>query len=121
MALVSAGTQQFVAWLVVVVWTTQVAAISKIAKPLRDWLSGIANGPNRPVGGRGLWVAGSALVRCPLCLGFWVGAVLHFAGLRPILGGGWSSLAEVPLDGAAASLCAFVAHLILVRLGSLEL
>jgi hypothetical protein len=57
-----------------------------------------------------------------MCFGFWVGLALSLAGLGPVRQiVGWPVTASMILDGAAASAVAWGAHVVLARLGALDL
>lgn len=62
------------------------------------------------------------LIYCPVCTGFWVGLCLSLGGLRIVEG-----IALLPrfsgavLNGAAASAVCWILHVVLVRVGALEL
>ncbi|APR79607.1 Hypothetical protein A7982_04954 [Minicystis rosea] len=93
-------------WALAVHGITQIVTVSRIARPIRE----AAPSPLR------------ALLICPMCFGFWVGLALSLAGLsplRPLVS--WPGLMHAVVDGAAASAVAWAAHVILARLGALEL
>jgi hypothetical protein len=57
-----------------------------------------------------------------MCFGFWVGLALSLADLSiigPLVP--WPGIARAVFDGAAASAVAWAAHVILARLGALDL
>jgi hypothetical protein len=93
-------------WALTVHGLTQIVTVSRIARPLRE------AAPPRV----------RALLSCPMCLGFWVGLGLSLSGLSPLARlVTWPGLARGVLDGAAASAVCWAAHVVLARLGALEL
>lgn len=56
------------------------------------------------------------LVSCPMCTGFWVGAIVP---LHVVASG--SPALDVLLTGAASSATCFAAHVVLARLGAEEM
>ena len=93
-------------WALVVHGMTQIVTVSRIAQPIRE----AASPPLR------------ALLSCAMCFGFWVGLALSLAGLGPVRQiVGLPVTASTILDGAAASAVAWGAHVVLARLGALEL
>ena len=59
------------------------------------------------------------LVTCPLCLAWWVGAAGSLAGVTLWPAMPWP--VGVVLDGSAASAWCWTLHVVLARLGALEL
>lgn len=93
-------------WALTVHGITQIVTVSRIARPVRE----AAPTPIR------------ALLSCPMCFGFWVGIALSLFGLSP-LGPfvSWPVVARGVVDGAAASAVCWAAHVVLARLGALDL
>jgi hypothetical protein len=95
-----------IVWGLVVHGITQIVTVSRIARPVRE----AAPPPLR------------AFLSCPMCLGFWVGLALSLSGLSPLAPFvSWPGLARAVADGAAASAVCWAAHVLLARLGALEL
>lgn len=59
------------------------------------------------------------LVTCPMCTGFWVGALLALVPYSVVATG--SHVLDVVLSGAASSAVCFIAHVVLARLGAEDL
>src|SRR3954452_21530595 len=94
------------AWALSVHGITQIVTVSRIARPIRE----AAPPPLR------------ALLSCPMCFGFWVGLALSLAGFG-VVGAfvSWPRLPVAVVDGAGGSAVAWGAHVILARMGALEL
>jgi hypothetical protein len=93
-------------WALAIHGLTQIVTVSWIARPIRE----AAPSPLK------------ALLTCAMCFGFWVGLGLSLAGLSPLHPFvTWPSLARAIVDGAAASAVAWTAHVVLARLGGLDL
>jgi hypothetical protein len=110
-------------WALVVLGFVIIVTQSRLFRPLRDWALGgrEASDPRAPKLG--------VLLHCPMCFGWWAGAMLSAAGfvgpslfVCPASWPTWLLLgARAWADGCAASALCWCAHVVLVRLGASEL
>jgi len=92
-----------VAWLLVVFGITLVVTGGKIFKPVRE---------RAPTA----WLR--ALLRCPMCFGWWVGFALGWAHFGPAVSLGWPTWLEAFGDAFAASAWCWTVHVLLAALGA---
>jgi hypothetical protein len=99
----AAAGQMVLAWALVTYGITLVITGSKIAEPLRRLFR--------------FSETASHFLTCPMCVGWWTGFALDFAGLGPLHGSPWT----LPLNAFAASALCWTVHVVLARLGAEDL
>ncbi len=91
-------------WALAVIGFTQIVCVSLLFKPFREW-------SRWPELLKSLW-------KCPLCCGVWLGLGLSLTGFGP-----GSEFVRYPwvFDSMACAAVCWIAHIVLVALGSKKL